>query len=136
VDILRSARPHLPSCGGYASFEGIVRDLNDGLPVSRLEYEAYEALAYAEMERILQTVATRFGAKFLEVVHRMGVVEVGEVAVFIQVLAAHRREAFGAAEHIIDELKRSVPIWKKEHYRDGQTAWTLCQHQGPHTHDT
>ena len=131
---LRAARPQVTSCGGYASFEGIVRDHNDGRAVSHLEYECYEALAYREMEHILTEAAGRFGVGFAEVVHRSGPLQIGEVAVFIQTLAPHRREAFAAAEFIIDELKRTVPIWKKEYYRDGTVDWTLCRHAGHKEH--
>ena len=116
-----------PACGGYASFEGWVRDHNDGRRVLRLDYEAYEALALREGERIVQEALQRFGASRAACVHRIGELALGETAVWVGVSAAHRAEAFAACRWIIDEVKHRVPIWKKEHYVDGDSGWVNCE---------
>jgi molybdopterin synthase catalytic subunit len=120
-----------PSCGGYASFEGWVRDLNEGRAVERLEYEAFIALAIKEGERIVQDAISRFGVLEARCVHRVGDLALGELAVWVGVAAPHRGEAFAACRYIIDEAKARVPIWKKEHYASGATAWINCATRGP-----
>ena len=136
-----------PAAGGYASFEGWVRDHNDGRRVRRLEYEAFEALAIKEGSRIVQQAIEKFGVSRAACVHRVGDLAVGELAVWVGVSAAHRQEAFAACRYIIDEVKHRVPIWKKEHYEDGDSGWVNCErcaevavdhvHDGgmPHAHD-
>ena len=136
-----------PAAGGYASFEGWVRDHNDGRRVRRLEYEAFEALAIKEGSRIVQQAIEKFGICRAACVHRVGNLAVGELAVWVGVSAAHRQEAFAACRYIIDEVKHRVPIWKKEHYEDGDSGWVNCErcadvavdhvHDGgiPHEHD-
>jgi molybdopterin synthase catalytic subunit len=116
-----------PACGGYAAFEGWVRDHNEGERVRRLEYEAYEALAVREGERILGEARERFGVAHAACVHRIGDLAVGELAVWVGVSAAHRDEAFCACRYIIDEIKQRVPIWKKEHYVSGDSGWVNCE---------
>jgi len=116
-----------PACGGYASFEGWVRDFNDGRPVKRLEYEAYAELAIKEGERIVAEARARFGVAHARCVHRVGPLALGELAVWVGVSAAHRGEAFAACRYIIDEVKHRVPIWKKEHYLDGDSGWVNCE---------
>lgn len=116
------------SAGGYVSFEGWVRDHNEGQEVTRLEYEAFEALAVKEGERILAEAAARFPLKRALCVHRVGSLEIGEIAVWVGVSAVHRGEAFAACRYIIDEVKHRVPIWKKEHYRSGDSGWVNCEH--------
>ena len=116
-----------PACGGYAAFEGWVRDHNDGARVRRLEYEAFEALAVREGERILAEARVRFGVARAACVHRVGDLAVGELAVWVGVSAPHRDEAFRACRYIIDEVKHRLPIWKKEHYLDGDSGWVNCE---------
>jgi molybdopterin synthase catalytic subunit len=116
-----------PACGGYAAFEGWVRDHNDGARVRRLEYEVFEALAVREGERILAEAQARFGVSRAACVHRVGDLAVGELAVWVGVSAAHRDEAFRACRYIIDEVKQRLPIWKKEHYADGDSGWVNCE---------
>jgi len=116
-----------PSAGGYASFEGWVRDHNEGRTVQRLEYEAFEALAIREGERIVAEAVARFGVARAACVHRVGSLGIGELAVWVGVSAAHRGEAFAACRYIIDEVKHRVPIWKKEHYADGDSGWVNCE---------
>jgi adenylyltransferase/sulfurtransferase len=109
--------------GGYVSFEGRVRNHNEGEPVEALEYEAYEALALAEGRRVVEEALVRFEILEAACVHRVGRLEIGDIAVRVEVAAAHRKEAFRACEYIIDEVKARVPIWKKEHYGSGVTDW-------------
>jgi sulfur-carrier protein adenylyltransferase/sulfurtransferase len=116
-----------PAAGGYASFEGWVRDHNEGRTVRRLEYEAFEPLGIAEGERIVAEAVARFGVTRAACVHRVGSLGIGELAVWVGVSAAHRGEAFAACRYIIDEVKHRVPIWKKEHYSDGDSGWVNCE---------
>ena len=95
------------TCGGFASFEGWVRDFNDGRPVQRLEYEAYARLATKEGERIIAEAIERFGVTHARCVHRVGELALGELAVWIGVSAPHRAEAFAACRYIIDEVKHT-----------------------------
>jgi adenylyltransferase/sulfurtransferase len=115
------------ACGGYATFEGWVRDHNEGREVQRLEYEAYAALAEREGERIVAEAIARFGVQHAACVHRIGDLGLGEMAVWVGVSSAHRAEAFAACRYIIDEVKHRVPIWKKEHYLDGDSGWVNCE---------
>ncbi len=121
------ARVEDPACGGYASFEGWVRDFNDGRRVERLEYEAYAELAVREGERIVAEAVARYGVRHARCVHRVGELRLGELAVWVGVSAPHRAEAFAACRYIIDEVKHRVPIWKKEHYVDGDSGWVNCE---------
>ncbi len=114
-----------PGCGGYAAFEGWVRDHNEGRRVRRLEYEAYPDLALAEGTRVVAEAMERFSVN-ARCVHRTGDLAVGDLAVWVGVSGAHRDEAFQACRYIIDEIKRRVPIWKKEHYTDGTAEWVNC----------
>jgi adenylyltransferase/sulfurtransferase len=133
-----------PACGGFTSFEGWVRDHNEGRVVTRLEYEAFEALAVREGERILAEALQRFGVANAHCVHRVGDLAIGDLAVWVGVSAAHRDEAFRACRYIIDEVKHRLPIWKKEHYRDGDSGWVNCErcaapvadhaHESVHSH--
>jgi molybdopterin/thiamine biosynthesis adenylyltransferase/molybdopterin synthase catalytic subunit/rhodanese-related sulfurtransferase len=116
-----------PACGGYASFEGWVRDHNEGRQVRHLEYEAFELLAAKEGERIIAEAVERFGVEHAACVHRIGDLQLGELAVWVGVSARHRQEAFLACRYIIDEVKHRVPIWKKEHYLNGDSGWVNCE---------
>lgn len=109
--------------GAFASFEGWVRDHNDGQSVHGLRYEAYVALAEKEGERILEEALSRFQAIDARCVHRVGDLLVGDMAVWVGVSAGHRDAAFTACRWIIDEVKARVPIWKHEHYASGQAGW-------------
>jgi sulfur-carrier protein adenylyltransferase/sulfurtransferase len=124
--VLRSALED-PTCGGYAAFEGWVRDHNEGRRVQRLEYEAFEPLAIKEGERIIAEAIARFGVQHAACVHRIGPLAIGEKAVWVGVTAHHRDEAFRACRYIIDEVKHRVPIWKKEHYENGDSGWVNCE---------
>jgi len=129
-----------PECGGYTAFEGWVRDHHKGRGVSGLHYEAYEDLATAEGLRILDEAQARFGPVRMACVHRIGDLAVGELAVWVGAAAPHRDEAFKACRYVIDELKQRLPIWKKEHYIEGESAWVDCERcraagHGKHDHD-
>lgn len=130
-----------PGSGGFCSFEGWVRNNNEGREVSGLEYEAYTELAIAEGERIVAEATERYGILSAHCVHRTGSLKIGDIAVWIGASAAHRDEAFRACRYIIDEIKHRLPIWKREHYLEGDTAWVACSHterahelEPPHEH--
>src|SRR5207244_4873770 len=108
-----------PADGALCVFVGVVRNHNAGRPVLHLEYEAYEEMALAEMERIAAEAAGRWPVTELRVVHRLGRMEIGAASVAIAAASPHRDEAFEACRFTIDTLKRNVPIWKKEFYADG-----------------
>lgn len=112
--------------GALVTFEGIVRDNNDGKAVVELEYAAYPELAKREGSRIVGESIERFGLFAGCCFHRIGVVHPGDVAVRVWAAAAHRQEAFQACELIIDAVKASVPIWKREVYASGDSAWITC----------
>jgi molybdopterin synthase catalytic subunit len=124
--------------GGYVSFEGWVRDQNEGQEVTRLEYEAFQELAVKEGERIIAEALRRFPVKHVLCIHRLGSLNLGEMAVWVGVSSTHRGEAFDACRFIIDEVKHRVPIWKKEHYRSGNSEWVNCERcaaEPRHAHD-
>lgn len=132
VDELRNHdlpdRLHGPLQGGIVHFLGVARvsSHHTEKKVIRLEYEAYEAMAREEMERIFAEAKAKFGVESVVVKHRVGRVEIGEPAVAISVATPHRGEAFDACRFLIDELKKRVPIWKKEVYADG-SEWVGCR---------
>jgi len=109
--------------GAFASFEGRVRNVNEGRPVTALTYEAYVALAESEGEKILNEACTRFTILDAICIHRVGQLALGDLAVWVGVSAGHRDAAFAACRWIIDEVKSRVPIWKREHYADGKAGW-------------
>ena len=108
-----------PEAGGLVVFLGTVRDTNDGRAVTRLEYEAYAAMARAEMERILAEIEAELPMVRVAALHRTGSLQVGEIAVACAASAPHRGEAFTACRNMIDRIKLRVPIWKREHGPDG-----------------
>lgn len=123
-----------PGAGGVCTFEGRVRNENDGRQVERLEYEAYEPLAVVEGNKVLAEARKRFPYLDARCVHRTGLLEIGDLAVWVGVASAHRDEAFKACRYIIDELKIRLPIWKKEHYVDGESDWVNCERCARHEH--
>lgn len=118
--------------GACVTFEGWVRNRNEGQPVLSLEYEAYVSLAEKEGERILAEAREKFALVNAAGVHRVGHLQLGELAVWVGVTAEHRGAAFDACRYIIDEAKARLPIWKKEHYASGATAWINCATRGEH----
>src|SRR4051812_33849784 len=124
-----------PAAGGFASFEGWVRNHNEGHAVTHLEYEAFEELANKEGERIVLEAIDKFGVIKAACVHRVGDLAIGDVAVWVGVSSRHRAEAFAACRYIIDEVKHRVPIWKKEHYENGDSGWVNCERCATHAHE-
>jgi molybdopterin synthase catalytic subunit len=103
-----------PGMGGIVSFTGMVRRQSHGATIDHLEYEAYGGMAIREMTRLCDEIEAELGGTRLAVEHRVGRLEVGEIAVVIAAAAPHRAEAFAACRAMIDRLKQRVPIWKKE----------------------
>lgn len=109
--------------GGFVSFEGRVRNRNAGRAVCLLEYEVYGELAEKEGARIIAEARRKFAIFSAACVHRRGQLKIGDIAVWAGVIAEHRGAAFAACGYIIDETKKRVPIWKKEHYATGSSEW-------------
>ena len=122
VDKLRAAMPDT-AAGALVVFEGWVRSSNGGRAVLRLEYEGAEPIAQNEFSRIVADARRQFNIIAVLCEHRTGVLAPGELAVWLGVTAAHRGDAFAACRYILDELKARLPIWKKEHYADGDSGW-------------
>jgi molybdopterin synthase catalytic subunit len=120
--------PTAPADGALCLFLGVVRNENAGRPVLHLEYEAYDEMALGMMEDIAARAAARWPVGEVRVVHRLGRLEIGEASVAVAVASPHRGEAFEACRFVIDTLKATVPIWKKEFYADG-AVWL----EGPGT---
>ena len=114
-----------PECGGINVFVGTVRNVTKQKKVIRLEFEAYESMAISEMNKIAADVFTKWPVQKILIHHRTGVLQVGEVPVVIAVAAGHRDTAFTACRYIIDTLKQTVPIWKKEVFEDGE-VWVAA----------
>jgi MoaE-MoaD fusion protein len=116
-----------PGAGGIVIFSGVVRNETEGRAVKFLEYEGHAPMAEAKMREIGQAIRARWpGVRRVAILHRVGRLEIGESSVLIGVSAAHRQEAFEACKHAIDTLKRTVPVWKKEHFEDGE-VWVGLQ---------
>lgn len=116
------ARTTSSGCGGHVLFIGSVRDTFDGRATTALQYEAYQDMAERELRAITNAAAARHGAR-LAVAHRVGWLSVGEIAVAISASAAHRDAAFAACRETIEELKKRVPIWKRERFAEGDASW-------------
>ena len=116
-----------PQSGGFVCFEGLVRDHNESKSVVSLEYEAFSALAQKEADKIFAEARTKFKVIHLKCVHRIGKLQVGEMAVWVAATAVHREDAFKACRYIIDNIKTRVPIWKKEYYTTGDSGWVNCE---------
>jgi molybdopterin synthase catalytic subunit len=123
--------------GAVCVFMGTVRDHNDGLPVVRLEYEAYASMALAEMNRIASELAAEIPGLRLAVLHRTGSLVVGDVAIVCAASAPHRGEAYTACRALIDRVKARVPIWKREHGPEGAywVGWQDARCAPDHDHD-
>jgi len=116
-----------PECGATVTLDGYVRQLTKGRETEYLVYEAYEPMALKEMEKLIQAAHEQFEISNIGIVHRLGKLEIGETSIVISVAAPHRKAAFSACEWLIRELKRRVPIWKKEVYADGE-VWVEGEH--------
>ncbi len=111
------------SVGAISVFVGTVRDVSEGRAVVRLEYEAYRAMAESELSAIVQEAAARYEIESLVAEHRIGDLSVGDVSVAIAASHAHRTPAIECAQFAIEEIKKRVPIWKREHFADGTQDW-------------
>lgn len=121
IDITSVARRIIPEdCGATVTLDGYVRRFTRGRETLHLFYEAYEPMALKEMKKLIEDAKREFEIACVGIVHRLGRLEIGETSVVISVAAPHRKAAFAACEWIIRELKRTVPIWKKEIYADGE----------------
>lgn len=109
--------------GAAVLFVGVVRDHADGRSVSGMRYDAYVEMARPVLEEITQEAAERLGTSRIAVTHRIGELAIGEVSVAIAASSPHRAEAFDASRYVIEEIKKRLPIWKKEHYADGSVSW-------------
>ena len=117
------ARAARPDCGALSLFLGTSRDHHEGRRVLRLGYEAYEPMALAALEKLEREAVEKFAIAACTIVHRLGDVPLAEASVAVIVAAGHRGAAFDACRWAMDELKRTVPIWKKEFYAEGGEGW-------------
>jgi molybdopterin synthase catalytic subunit len=124
VDEVRAAVAD-PAAGGIALFAGAVRDEDHDKRVTGLSYSAHPT-AEAELRRVAEQVAQKFPVIAVAAVHRVGDLDIGDMAVVVAVSCPHRAEAFDACRALIDELKASVPIWKHQRFADGSTEWVGC----------
>jgi len=121
IDIGAAARQVVPpECGATVTLDGYVRQFTKGRETLYLVYEAYEPMALKEMQALIDQAKRDFAISHVGIIHRLGKLEIGETSVVISVAAPHRKAAFAACEWLIRELKRTVPIWKKEVYADGE----------------
>jgi len=112
-----------PDCGAVSLFIGNSRDHNEGRKVAKLEYEAYEPMAVAALEKLERDAAKQFQIATCRIVHRLGPVPLAEASVAVVVAAAHRQPAFDACQWAMNELKQNTPIWKKEFFAEGGEEW-------------
>lgn len=112
-----------PEAGGVVTFEGRVRNHNEGRQVIGLDYEAYPELAQHEGEAIVREAGEQFGLTRVVCVHRVGRLGLGDLAIWIGVSAPHRDAAFAGCRHVIEEVKKRLPVWKQERYAEGDARW-------------
>lgn len=117
------AMQYFPECGGLALFAGTVRDHHEGKAVQSLKYTAYKPLAERLVREIELDIEQKYGVSYVRVVHRIGHLDIGEVAIYAVARAAHRREAFAACEEAVERVKHEVPVWKEEFYHDGTSVF-------------
>ncbi len=115
-------------CGAVASFVGFVRNHDEGQEVRRLYYECYLPMAVKMIADLIHRAKSQWAVEDIRVLHRVGMIEVGEAAVAIVVSSAHRQEAFSACRFVIEGIKREVPIWKKQFFNDDSSEWGVCHH--------
>lgn len=109
--------------GAVILFLGVVRDHAEGRRVHGMRYDAYDEMASSVLTEIVQEAAARLGTDRVAVTHRTGALTIGEVSVAIAVSSPHRAEAYDASRYVIEEIKKRLPVWKKEHYADGHEEW-------------
>lgn len=113
--------------GATVLFVGTVRDTNDGSPVSGLDYSSYTGMAEQELAAIVLEASERWDTSDIVVEHRIGSLDLGEASVAIAVAHPHRAEAYEASRYVIEELKKRLPVWKREHYLDGRSEWVNAE---------
>lgn len=113
-------------CGGTTFFVGRVRNHHEGKKVKRLFYECYHSMAEKEIEKIVNNVISETAVSEIRVLHRVGWLEIGDIAVTVSASGVHRDEAFTACRQVIERIKQDVPIWKKEVYEDESQSWVVC----------
>ena len=141
IDPLLELDQH-PECGGLALFVGTVRDHHEGRSVKHLTYTAHEPLAARVIREVEAATRERFGVPYVRVVHRLGALTIGDVAIVCVVRAPHRAEAFEACRYAVDAVKHGAPVWKEEFYTDGSSAFVdgccirddLDEPATPHVH--
>ncbi len=116
--------------GGVVTFLGVTRLFNDGRKVQYLEYEAYRPMADRKLEEIIQEIKKKWGIEDVSIAHRLGRLKIGEISLVVAVGSPHRKEAFEAAQYVIDRIKEMVPIWKKEVFEGGE-VWIGSQSEDP-----
>jgi molybdopterin synthase catalytic subunit len=112
-----------PANGATVAFVGTVREVNDGRPVTGIDYSAYREMAERELAAIVREAAERLGTPDVVAEHRLGTLGLGEASVVVAAAHPHRAQAFDACRYVIEEIKRRVPVWKREHYADGTREW-------------
>lgn len=117
------AMQYFPECGGLALFAGTVRNHQHGKDVQSLKYTAYKPLAEKMIRQIEQEIEQKHGVSYVRVVHRIGHLNIGEVAIYAVARSDHRREAFAACEEAVERVKHEVPVWKEEFYTDGSSVF-------------
>ena len=123
IDVAVMLHEARSSDGAVCSFVGVVRDENEGRATTQIRYEAYGPMAESEMRKIAAGLARRWPATRVRMVHRVGLLTIGEASVAVVAMAPHRDDAFAACRAAIDRIKTTVPIWKKEFHPDGSSAW-------------
>lgn len=124
-----------PENGAAVIFEGMVRNHNEGKGVTSLEYQAYASMAEKVGSKIVDDAKKKFNITNAVCIHSTGHLQVGDIAVWVIATSHHRKDSFLACEYIIDQVKRLVPIWKREHYLDGAPEWVACHHCCEGSHD-
>jgi len=126
---IESYRDHIVNAdvGAHAWFEGVTRRKTNERETIELSYEAFEPMASAEMRRLGEAIIAEFGLTALVIVHRIGIVPVGEASLIVGCSSAHRLPVFQSIKKAVDQLKSDVPIWKKEHFADGTSEWVHPQ---------
>jgi len=112
-----------PECGASVHFVGRVRNRHEGKQVTKLHYDCYEGKANRDISTIIEKAKQRFPGAKLRVLHRVGLLQIGDIALALLVHAPHRQEAFQACQLVLEQIKQKVPIWKKEYFLDGAKEW-------------
>lgn len=121
-----------PKAGALVTFQGLVRNHNHDRGVRKLEYQCYASMCMKIIDHLVEAAMAQYPVYDILVQHRSGEIPIGECAVWIGVSGAHRKACFDACQYVIDELKVSAPIWKKESYEDGKSEWVFCHECSSH----